>query len=87
MEIHLAPEIENQLQQMATSQHKDLPQIVEETVTRAWRLLQEEELWLSTQKTEIQEQIQTGLAELKRGEGISSHELDDYLARLEALPE
>ena len=87
MEIHLAPEIETRLQQMAVSQHKGLPQIVEETVTRAWRLLQEEELWLSTQKAEIEEQIQPGLAELKRGEGISSNELDAYLNRLEALPE
>lgn len=87
MEIHLAPEIETQLQKMALSQGKELPQVVEETVTRAWQLLQEEESWLAAHKFDIEAQIQTGLAELERGEGIPSHQLDDYLARLEALPE
>ena len=83
MEIDLAPDTQAELQHLALAQGKTLSQVVGETVTRAWEFLHEQDLWLTAHRANIAMQIEVGLAELDRGEGIPEHELDAYLARLE----
>jgi len=49
-------------------------------------VLREQDEWLSAYRTEIDEEIQEGIAEMERGEGIPEDQLDSYLARLMAMP-
>ena len=50
-------------------------------------MLHERDEWLIAKCQAIEQQIQTGLAELDRGDGIPEDELDAYLIRLKAQPD
>ena len=71
MEIHLAPDMEAQLQHLATSQGKSAAQIVEETVTRMLK-----------HQSAFFESVQRGMAAAKRGDVISHEEV---VARIDRL--
>ena len=86
MEIHLAPKIEAELRQLTLSQGNDFPQLVEETVIRAWELLQDQDIWFAPHQSEIPEEIRIELAEWDRGESIADYELNAALARLKSQP-
>jgi antitoxin ParD1/3/4 len=84
MTIELKPEqqqlIEEALQSGAYSNSQDV-------ISQALEILHERDEWLIANRDGIEQKIQTGLAELERGEGIPEDELDAYLTRLKAQPE
>jgi hypothetical protein len=50
-------------------------------------LLRSQNEWLLAHRDAVDAQIDQGIAELDRGEGIPEADLDAYLARLKAEPE
>ena len=48
---------------------------------------EEQDRWFQENRNEINSKIQTGIAQLDRGEGIPEEELDRYLAARKRVPE
>ena len=71
IEIHLVPDMEAQLQHLATSQGKAASQVVEETVTR-----------MLERQAEFIESVHRGIDAAKRGDVISHEEV---VARIDRL--
>jgi len=60
---------------------------VEEVLTRLLENQEEQDRWLSENRGLISADIRMGIEQLECGEGIPEDQLDEYLARLKALPE
>lgn len=56
----------------------------DEVIGRALEMLRTEEQWLSNNRNLVRANIERGLDELSRGEGIPEEQLDAYLDRLKA---
>ena len=84
MTIQLKPEHEHRIEEALRS---GAYSSTDEVIDRALEMLHEQDEWLVANRQAIDVQIQKGIDELERGEGISEHELDAYLARLKAQPE
>ncbi len=84
MTIQLKPEQEHRVAEALRSGAYHSP---EEVLDRALEALHEQDEWLTANRQAIDQQIDTGIAELERGEGIPEDELDAYLNRLKSKPE
>jgi hypothetical protein len=60
---------------------------VEEVLARLLDTQEEQDRWLQEQRNFIKAEIDQGVAELDRGEGIPESQLDAYLAKLKASAE
>ncbi len=59
----------------------------EEVLARLLDTQEEQDRWLQLKRDFINDEIQRGIEELDRGEGIPESQLDDWLARLKASGE
>ena len=60
---------------------------VEEVLAYLLETQEEQDRWLLANRELIEAQLQTGIDQLDRGEGIPEDELDEYLAKLKSQPE
>jgi Arc/MetJ-type ribon-helix-helix transcriptional regulator len=79
MEIHIRPEIEALIREDVERGPYDT---VDEFVERAVAMLHEQETWLATHRTEIEQQIAAGYAAAQRGELIEEDEVHSRLDQL-----
>lgn len=59
----------------------------EDVIDRALEVLHEQDEYLWANRQLVEKQIQRGMEELDRGEGIPDYELDSYLKRLKTQGE
>ena len=71
--------------------HKQIENIgahsVEEALAYLLENQEEQDRWLRVNRELIEAQLQIGIDQLDRGEGIPEDELDEYLAKLKSQPE
>ncbi len=71
--------------------HKQIENIgahsVEEALAHLLETQEEQDRWLLANRELIEAQLQIGIDQLDRGEGIPEDELDEYLAKLKSQPE
>jgi len=72
MDIHLRPELEEQIRQDV---QRGPYQTVDEFIGRAVCQLQEQEVWLSSHRDEIAKKIEEGCLAAERGELIGDEEV------------
>ena len=60
---------------------------IEETLLRLIETQEEQDRWLEENQPQLNEKIRRGLEQLDRNQGISEHQLDNYLAKLKSHPE
>jgi Arc/MetJ-type ribon-helix-helix transcriptional regulator len=73
MEIHLRPELEEQILQDI---QRGPYQTVDEFIERAVSLLHEQEAWLSSRRDEISSKIEEGWLAAERGELVGDEEVE-----------
>lgn len=78
------PALEARLQKQAAATGSGS---IEEALLRLLETQEEQDRWLSENRTAIDAKIRRGLDQLDRGGGIPEDRLDSYLARLKAKPE
>jgi predicted transcriptional regulator len=71
MEVHFSPDVETQLQQVASASGKDPEQLVKETVTR---MLENQARFIAG--------VQLGIAQADRGEVVEHQEVINRVERL-----
>jgi len=76
----LEARIQKQLQATGSSS-------VEEVLLRLLETQEEQDRWLSENRSAIQAKIRRGITQLDSGQGIPEDQLDTYLATLKAQPE
>jgi hypothetical protein len=76
----LEARIQKQLQATGSSS-------VEEVLLRLLETQEEQDRWLSENRSAIQAKIRRGIDQLDSGQGIAEDQLDTYLAALKAQPE
>jgi hypothetical protein len=76
----LEARIQKQLQSTGSS-------TVEEVLRRLLETQEEQDRWLSENRSEIQDKIRRGLGQLDAGLGIPEDQLDTYLEHIKAQPE
>jgi hypothetical protein len=59
----------------------------EEVLARLLETQEEQDRWLTENRSAIDAQIRLGIEQLDRGQGIPENQLPDYLARLKSRPE
>jgi putative addiction module CopG family antidote len=84
MTIHLNPEQEHRPAEAVRSGSYGS---ADDVISQALEVLHERDESLLVNRQAIDSKIQTGLAELDRGEGIPDDEVEGHLERLRAQPE